>query len=227
MRRMASLVDRAKDAIKSISDTYKSGDQESSGIGKELAAKKQMMDEGKKALTGDTPATPATPAASPSSGQVINSKAQYGDRPGEKRIDVSDMVKPLVKYHKGTSYVPKTGPAILKKGEAVIPAEKNPMNTVNPFDLINKGDKKPKKEISEIRTKRAHDGKMIHTHIHHHPETHPDETHVSSNMDDMHAHMENHMGTPNDGEAAAGADAPAPMTAAPSPMAPPMPTPGA
>lgn len=28
--------------------------------------------------------------------------------------------KPLPKYHKGTDYVPKTGPAILKKGEAVL-----------------------------------------------------------------------------------------------------------
>jgi hypothetical protein len=29
------------------------------------------------------------------------------------------------RYKKGTKYVPKTGPAILERGEAVIPAKKN------------------------------------------------------------------------------------------------------
>jgi hypothetical protein len=37
----------------------------------------------------------------------------------------------LKKYHKGVASVPETGPAILKKGEKVVPAEKNPDNPDN------------------------------------------------------------------------------------------------
>lgn len=89
-------------------------------------------------------------------------------------------------YKKGTSYVPSTGLAKLHKGEAVIPAEKNPMN---PFEGITKGDKKPPKKIAEIRSKKSHDGKIIHTHMHHHPQHHGDETYVSNNADEAAAHM--------------------------------------
>jgi hypothetical protein len=119
------------------------------------------------------------------------------------------------KYHTGVDVVPRTGLAHLQKGEAVIPKKDNPM--VNPYAGITKGDKKPKKEIREISTTKSHDGKMIHVHKHHHPEHHPDETHVSNDMGDLHSHMEDHMGTPSP-DAATGANAPAPMTAAPSPM---------
>jgi hypothetical protein len=79
---------------------------------------------------------------------------------------------------------------------------------------------KPKKEIKEMVHTKSANGKHIVTHKHHHPEHHPDETHVMSDMAELHSHMEDHAGTPNDGEAAPaeGAAAPAPMTAAPSPM---------
>jgi hypothetical protein len=73
----------------------------------------------------------------------------------------------------------------------------------NPYKKITEGDKKPKKEISEISTKKSHDGKMVHTHRHHRPEHHSDETYVSNNMDEMAAHMAKHEPM---------------MTAAPSPM---------
>jgi hypothetical protein len=69
------------------------------------------------------------------------------------------------------------------------------------YNLITRGEKKPKKEIREIRTRKTHDGKYIHTHLHHHPDVHPDEEHVSSDMSDLHDHFENHAGTPNEGEA--------------------------
>lgn len=95
------------------------------------------------------------------------------------------------------------------------------MSDKNPYAMITKGDKKPKKEIREIRTRRAHDGKLIHTHVHHHPEHHPDEEHVSNDMSDLHGHFEDHAGAPNAGEAPAGA--PAPLTASPSPMPAPAP----
>jgi hypothetical protein len=84
---------------------------------------------------------------------------------------------------------------------------------------ITKGDAKPKKEIREMVHTKSHNGKHIVTHRHHSPTHHPDETHVFDNMADVHNHMEDHAGMPNAGEAAPeGAAAPAPMTAAPSPM---------
>jgi|HubBroStandDraft_2_1064218.scaffolds.fasta_scaffold445262_2 hypothetical protein len=83
--------------------------------------------------------------------------------------------------------------------------------------------KKPKKEIHKMVHTKTHNGKHIVTHQHHHPEHHPDETHAFDSMDQVHAHMDDHAGTPNQGEAAPpapDAGGPAPMTAAPS--APPM-----
>jgi hypothetical protein len=76
------------------------------------------------------------PAYVPPAGDPNNPKTRYGAHPerGENRIDVTDWIKPLPtqkKYHKGVSSVPETGPAILKKGEKVIPAEENPDNPDN------------------------------------------------------------------------------------------------
>jgi len=76
------------------------------------------------------------PAYVPPVGDPNNPKTRYGAHPerGENRIDVTDWIKPLPtqkKYHKGVSSVPETGPAILKKGEKVIPAEENPDNPDN------------------------------------------------------------------------------------------------
>lgn len=99
---------------------------------------------------------------------------------------------------------------------------------MNPFDKITAGDAKPKKEIKHIVTSKTHDGKILHTHVHHHPEHHPDEHHVSMDNAEVGGHFEKHNATPNEGEAAPmappdGGEAPAQMTASPSPM----PAPGA
>ncbi len=82
--------------------------------------------------------------------------------------------------------------------------------------------KKPKKEIKEMHIRKTANGKHIVTHKHHHPEHHPDEEHSMEDMGALHQHMEDHAGTPNEGE---GAESAAPagaaqMTAAPSPAAP-------
>lgn len=77
----------------------------------------------------------------------------------------------------------------------------------------------PKKEIKEISVKKSHNGGHVITHKHHHPDHHPDETHTTKGDDDMAAHMLQHAGTPNEGEAAdPSMQGAAPMTAAPSPM---------
>lgn len=197
----------------------------------EAAAIKEKMDnvDAYKAGTTAPKLNDSGPVYKSSPKDKINPKASYGDRPGEKRIDTNAMTKPLGSFKKGTDSVPKTGTYKLHKGEAVIPAEENHMQkTMDKMKaaLSAKSDDKPKKEIKEIVTSRAHDGKMIHVHKHHRPEHHPDETHVSNDMAELHKHFDDHAGTPNEGEADAGsADAsnaaPAPMTAAPSPMPPP------
>jgi hypothetical protein len=86
---------------------------------------------------------------------------------------------------------------------------------------------KPKKEIREISVKKSHNGGHVITHKHHSPEHHPDETHTTKGDDDMAAHMLQHAGTPNEGEAAdPSMQGAAPMTAAPSPMGSGAPAPG-
>lgn len=169
-------------------------------IGPSLAAKKANIDQyvnSNKAKANTTP--PA--AQSTSTVDKVNPKAKYGDKAGEKSINVEDMVKPLGTFHKGTDYVPKTGAYVLEKGEKVVPKEQN-MSMDHLKDALGGNDKnaKPKKELKEIRTRKAKDGKIIHEHHFTHPEHYDKEEHVSANQDELVDHMLEHMGTPNDGE---------------------------
>jgi hypothetical protein len=160
-----------------------------------------------KATSND--AQPMPKATPPQAVDKVKKGAKYGDKPqnGEQRIDVSEYLKPLASYKHGTNYVPKTGIALLHKGEAVTPAKDNPMSNV--FDKVPGRSTKPaKKEIKHIITSKTHDGKYLHKHVHHHPE-HEDETHVSNDLAELKAHM----GAAS-GEGAG--DAPQ-MTASPSP----------
>lgn len=144
---------------------------------------------------------------------------------------------PMPKYHEGTDYVPKTGPAVLKKGEAVLNNKdaaahraekgKKKMTKVNGMSgaqdaLGGKAEPKPKKEISHIVTRKAASGGYIHEHHHTAPEAHPMEQHVTPDQDSMADHMLQNMGAPNTGEGdvpAAGATPPAaPAAGAPPSM---------
>ena len=197
----------------------------------ELAQKKQNINEFQGVpLTG----TPERPAGATGVGTIkdkINPTARYGDRGREQRIDTSKMTPALGSFAKGTSHVPKTGIYKLHEGEAVIPKEKNMDSMKDKMtDALGGSDKKPKKEIKEMHVRKTANGKHIVTHKHHHPEHHPDEEHSMENMAALHQHMEDHAGTPNEGE---GAESAAPagaaqMTAAPSPAGAPAagPTPG-
>jgi hypothetical protein len=106
-------------------------------------------------------------------------------------------------FEKGTSYVKKTGPAILHKGEAVIAKEKNPMKMKDKAKAVSMealGDKsKPKKEIKEMHIRKSHDGRHIVKHVHKHP-SHPDEEHIMEHGDQLHDHIAQHMTEPNLGE---------------------------
>lgn len=89
-------------------------------------------------------------------------------------------------------------------------------------------DKKPAKEVREVRTRKAKSGGYIHEHHHTHPEHHPMEEHTSKDQDAMAEHMLQSMGTPNPGEAEADAGTPNAAPAAQAgPMAPQMQAPGA
>lgn len=161
-----------------------------------LSAKRANIDEYTRATRPAKPASDPVVFAPTSPMDKINPRAKFGDRPGEKRLPV---------YHKGTPAVPKTGPAILEKGEAVIPAKDNPMN---PYDKITEGAKKPKKVLHEIRTRKAKSGGYIHEHHHTEPMHHKMEEHTTPDKDAMAAHMMEHMGSdaaPEQQESAAGA----------------------
>ncbi len=138
------------------------------------------------------------------------------EKAAPKPKPVSSPKKPSSpKYHDGIDYVPKTGPAILKKGEAVLNPEdaaehrkeKKSMtkHKIDVSDELGGKKEKPKKEIKHIVTKKSADGKHhIHIHVHTHPD-HPDEEHVSTGNDGLVDHMMDHMGEPNPGEAEADA----------------------
>lgn len=57
------------------------------------------------------------------------------------------------------------------------------------YSAITKSDKTPPKKISRHEMHMSHDGKVIHTHRHHHPEHHSDETYVSNDAGEMAKHM--------------------------------------
>jgi hypothetical protein len=78
-------------------------------------------------------------------------------------------------------------------------------------DILGKGSEKPKKELKEVRVRKAGKG-HIYEHHHTHPEHHPMEEHITSGNDDMIAHMMSNMGNPE--EAASGASPDAPDAAA-------------
>ena len=145
---------------------------------------------------------------------MVNKATQsFGAKPGPQPAKPKAPVVP--KFHKGTDYVPKTGPAILQKGEAVLNKGdadkmregkmKNKTYDVSD-ELAGKKEDKPKKEIKHIITRKDHGGKgHIHTHVHTNPAAHPDEEHVTNGDDEMAEHMMQNMGTPNPGEAEADA----------------------
>ena len=116
------VTDKITAAAKDLKAKYDAGNKQTEGLGAELAARAEMNRQGAKALNGDDSADAAPPKAP---APKTDSGARYGDKAGEKRIDTSDMTKPLGSFAKGTNHVPKTGVYKIHEGEAVIPKEKN------------------------------------------------------------------------------------------------------
>lgn len=85
-----------------------------------IAAVGRNIDEYKQAVQPsrtDSSSDSSVPKSSPV--DKVNS-GKYGSKPGEKRPGADGMPS----YKKGTKRVPKTGPAKLHKGEAVVPVKK-------------------------------------------------------------------------------------------------------
>ena len=140
--------------------------------------------------------------------QIKNENQQSSPKPATK----PPVKKPS--YEKGTDYVPKTGPAVLHKGEAVLNKEdaekhREAKNMKNAYDVSDelggKKEEKPKKEIKHMHIKKASNGGHIIRHEHTHPEHHPDEEHTTKTDDELADHVLQNMGTPNPGEAEADA----------------------
>ena len=190
------VVGEVKSRVNAVKDAVKAGNQETTGLGNELAERAKMQ----RAALG-SPAPPDKPAAAAAAGEKMNSGARYGDRPGEKRIDVKDMVKPLgvPVYDKGGKVKKanlkdgKHQVAILKEGERVLTEKQNKKYEkggkvmATPYDMVSAPKKAPK-VVHHHEYSKTHNGKHVVTHKHHDP-SHKDETHMFDKFSDAAEHM--------------------------------------
>ena len=185
----SNLVNAPLKAASSAYDTVAGGVKSLFGGGQDTSGHDQMVSNANASFANKAKATPV--------------KAPSAATPGK-----------MPKFHKGTDYVPKTGPAILKKGEAVLnnkDAAKHREAKMSKGTLASVSDElsgkaaKPKKEIKSMHIKKAANGGHIIRHEHTHPEHHPDEEHTTKTDDQLASHVLQNMGTPNPGEAEADA----------------------
>ena len=185
----SNLVNAPLKAASSAYDTVAGGAKSLFGGGQDTSGHDQMVSNANASFANKAKATPV--------------KAPSAATPGK-----------MPKFHKGTDYVPKTGPAILKKGEAVLnnkDAAKHREAKMSKGTLASVSDElsgkaaKPKKEIKSMHIKKAANGGHIIRHEHTHPEHHPDEEHTTKTDDQLASHVLQNMGTPNPGEADADA----------------------
>jgi len=181
-------------------------DPNGTSIGSELNARVKMQQQAEQALKPTGAPAAGTVARPVGTSPVDKTKTQgpYGTGAGEKRIDVDKMTKPLGQMHDGGT-VPKTGPYIMKKDEHVLTPEnhsklKSAMALAHDA-LSGPAQEGPKKVIKAMHIRKASDGSHVIEH-HHLDYSHPMEEHTAKNMDELHDHLEQHWGSPNDGEEA-------------------------
>lgn len=114
------------------------------------------------------------------------------------------------KYHNGNAKVlgKNDVPAILEKGERVLSKDDNKkIGKMSNMDLVKSAlmykkpammahepdaePPKPEKKLKEIRIRKSKNGGHIIEHHFTHPETHQMEEHISSNMGELHGHLDN------------------------------------
>lgn len=109
------------DAIKNVSDKYKAANAQSSSMGSELSEKAKSVKEFNDNYDAKpSPLSTPSPKAPTAKVDKVSPGAKYGDKGSEKRLDTDAMRKPLGSFKKGTKRVPKTGPYIVHKDEAVL-----------------------------------------------------------------------------------------------------------
>lgn len=190
MKGHMGVLDKVLSAANSMGSKMVAPDDDSArGIKATQDNVKEYMD-----ATGGAPVAPKAPTPA-TNYDKINKKAKFGDRPGEKRPGPDGL--PV--YHKGTTHVAKTGPAIVEKGEAIIPKEENPMSGM--YDKVaGMPAAKPKKELDHMTLRKAKTGGHIIEHHHTEPGAHKMEEHLAPNMSALHDHIEKQYGSPNVGE---------------------------
>lgn len=105
-------------AVSGVRKAYQSGNEQSSGLGKELNERAKMQKIGIGAREG-APAEVLPPA---SSGLKAAPKVDLVN-PNYKKTSIPDSLKPLPKLKKGTPKVTKGGLAVIHKGESVLTKE--------------------------------------------------------------------------------------------------------
>jgi hypothetical protein len=194
--------------MKGVSDAYKSAKEAVSGV---TSMGKQLKEEtggvaSKAKNVGEYTSGTATskPEVKPATyDKPINPSAKYGDRPGEKRIDVKT-------YKDGVKYTPKTGIAKLHEGERVIKKSDNDklggmsnMRLVEAALAHQKEEAKepaseekketPAKELKELRIRKtANKGAIIEHHFTQ-PEFHQMQEHTVANKKQLAQHVMQHM----------------------------------
>jgi hypothetical protein len=182
-------------------------------------------------------AAKASTSTAPSSTNHEMEDAGAGIRANIDNMKAVQDVMP--KYHKGGK-IKKDGAQIInaEKGETVLPNKDKKRATelaMKHLDGMKEGmEHAAKKHVKPMHTKKHGKVKKMHVHVNddstfgmtheHNPNEdgsqNPDTTHSAQNMDQLMDHMQQHLGTPNPGEAEAAA--PAPAAAAPAAGAPAM-----
>lgn len=161
---MADIINRAKSAVSNVVKQYKSGLKQTNDLPSEVGSTARQYKDTADQLKGMrdplSKAAPDKPAPASPSQFKVNPKAQYGTGPGEKRIDTSEMTKPLGSFKKGGK-VKKTGVYKLHEGETVVPKGRDALA----------GDAKPKVkgsgvEPSEMNIRKLDDGSFHVRHSH-------------------------------------------------------------
>lgn len=190
----------------------KAGLKETSNLPAELAAKRGMMDEARKALMPPTPAPASKPMPSPEpvtmKDKVSPGGAPYGSKPPERRIpssELGEMTKRLptqVQSFKKGGKVPETGVYQLHKDEKVVTPtqhekmQKHVMGLAESVLGHEEGPEPPMppKVDRKMHIKKLADNSFHITHEHDHPEVHKDEEYSAKNLTELKKHMDDHFG---------------------------------
>jgi hypothetical protein len=156
-----AIMDALGDATSKVKKAYKTGDDESSGLGKELQEKARNIKDVSDSMSSQ-PAKPASKTPSkPAAWEKVN-KGSYGSGAGEKSPASMNAKYPdLPKLHKG-GMVTKTGPHMLLKGEAVLSKQ----DTKKMSALGGQANAEPSDQPDGMSIEKVDDGSFHITHRH-------------------------------------------------------------